>query len=152
MRPSAAEAYRREHVRTATLVGRIIALYDAIIEALRRAAEAARGEDIEARAREAGRALQLIAVLDEGLDWSHGADVARRLHCFYRVAFARVLQASLQNQAAAFEQQARLFASVREAWQQAERHVAGTSDRPGAARADEFAAPVEREAAESWSA
>jgi|GEM_PF-1988417 flagellar protein FliS len=134
-RSGIAERYRWAGAHTAGTVGRIVAIYDAIVESLRRAAEAARSGQVETRAQQTGRALDLIAVLDAGLDHDRGGEVARRLHAFYAIARARILQASLEGSAEGFERQMRLFASMREAWHEVEQRLGGAEPDPSAPEA-----------------
>jgi flagellar protein FliS len=146
------ERYRWAGVHTAGAIGRIVALYDAIVESLRRAAEAARRSDVEVRAQQAGRALELIAVLEAGLDDVRGGQVARRLHAFYAIARARILQASLQDSAEGFEQQMRLFASMREAWHEVEQRTISGGANPSAPETMATAGSPESVPGPGWSA
>lgn len=116
-----AGAYRQ--VGVVTGVGKasphqlVLMLFDGFDEALAQALGALRDGPVETKCRAIGRAARIV---DEGLkaslDLQRGGRLAANLHELYAYVSLRLLQANLQNDAAALDECRLLMQPVREAW------------------------------------
>jgi flagellar protein FliS len=106
-------------------VGLVVRLYEAVMEDLRRALEALREGQVERRTRALNHALLILAELESVLDYERGGQVARHLSGFYKVTRALIVEANARASAADLERLMELFLPVRQAWQHAERELAG---------------------------
>jgi flagellar protein FliS len=106
----------------------VVKLYDAIIEDLRRALAALRYGQIEPRTSALNHALLIIAELESVLDHDRGGDVARHLKGFYQVTRAMIVEENIRARAEGLEKLIELFLPVRQAWQEAERELALSSN------------------------
>jgi len=108
-------------VRGATPVRLVILLYEQAIEDLRRALDALRGGNIEARTRALNHAILVISHLQASLDKHQGGQVAIHLERFYGQLRAGILEAQAQQSAALIESQMSQLMLVYEAWREVER-------------------------------
>lgn len=109
--------YRNTSVGGASLIGMMIALFDALARDLRRAAIAIRNEDIEGRCKQLNHALQVIAQLDSWVDLEHGGQPARQLRTFYAYLRSKIMEASVKKSASLMEAQMEIVLHVRSKWQ-----------------------------------
>ena len=119
-----ASLYRQTSARGSNPVGLVVKLYDAILEDLRRAAEAIRAEDIESRTSAFNHALLIIAELEGVLDHERDGSVAQQLRGFYNVTRAMMVEANIQSSVAKTEKLTELFIPLKQAWQVVEKDVA----------------------------
>jgi flagellar protein FliS len=109
--------YRQTYASGASAIGTMIALFDALVRDLRRAADAVRSNNIEARCREVNHALLVIGHLQNLLDTENGGPSAALLESFYDRLRLRLNEASIQKSAELFETQIELLLQVRTSWQ-----------------------------------
>lgn len=127
-----ASLYRQSTAFGATPVGQVLALYDAILRDLHRAMDALDHGQVEKRVDAVNHALLVIGELQGVLDFERGGEPARNLERFYRVARSLILQGSIKNSRATFQEVFSMVTRVRAAWAQIERttSVLEPPDRP----------------------
>jgi flagellar protein FliS len=123
-----AAQYRQSSTQGRHPVGMVVKLYDAIIEDLRRALAAVRSGQVEPRTSALNHALLIIAELESVLDHDRGGEVARHLKGFYQVTRAMIVEENLRNKSEGLEKLIGLYLPVRQAWQEAERELASSSN------------------------
>lgn len=111
-------SYRRAAIEGASPIGLVIALYDQLTTDYRRAAAAIRRGDIEGRIAELNHALTVLAQLESWIDRDRGGELAVNLTVFYGHLRARMMEASLRQNAALLDELIGLVLHVRTAWQQ----------------------------------
>jgi len=144
--------YLRTLAPAAGPLGLVILLYDTLLRDCGRAREAAMAGEVEKRSAEVGHALLVLQELQGRLDPSAG-EPARQLEQFYAAMRALLLEASLQDSPALFQQAIANVTSVRAAWSEAEQKLA--RDAPDASRPAQRSSPQLQEASEEasqWSA
>lgn len=113
-------AYRKTAVEGATGFGLLVGLYDTLAGDLRRAADAERNNQIEARCKELNHAFLVIAYLEDWLQRGSGGQLARELAAFYSSLRRNLIKAQAARSAAMIEEQMALVLKVRGTWQQFE--------------------------------
>ena len=113
-------AYRENTARLTTPVGRVVLLYEQIIQDIGQAIAALQGQQIEARTQAINHALLVLGLLQGSLDLDRGGEVARNLERFYALVRARLMEAQLRASAAILEDQRGLLLSLRSAWLEVE--------------------------------
>jgi flagellar protein FliS len=98
-------------------LGLLIAMYDTLAGSLRKAAQAERDNDIEARCKAVDHALMVIAVLDDWITRGSGGELAQQLTSFYASLRRKLVQAQAKRSAALLEQQMAAVLKIREQWQ-----------------------------------
>jgi flagellar protein FliS len=111
-------SYRRSAIEGASPIGLVIALYDTLSGDLRRAANAIRNNDIEARCKDLNHAALVLGQLEDWIDRKNGGELAQNLSSFYSCIRAQVMEASINKSAQLLEAQIDLISQVRSAWQQ----------------------------------
>jgi len=133
---AAHQTYRRMQTATASPGELIGLLYDALVRNLTRAETGLQAQDIEqshqALLRSQDIILELIASLDVAAPGEAGS-IARQMAPLYEYMYHRLLDASLQKDAAPVAEVRRLVMPVREAW----RHVLETIATQAAAAPEE---------------
>lgn len=117
MSSSITRAYQESTVRSADAVQLVLMLHDLLIDDLRGCVIAARANDIPARTNQAAHSLAVIDQLQQGVDLERGGEAARNMCRLYALARMEILRAQVNADALLFEQQMRMFISLREAWQ-----------------------------------
>ncbi len=125
-----AQTYKRMAVESAVMGASpeqlVKLMLDAAIQRLEAAARHAEANDIEARARMASSAVEIIGGLQESLDLKRGKELAKRLAQLYDYMQRRVFRAGLDNDPGGFIEVAGLLGELRHGWQTlAERSLAG---------------------------
>lgn len=116
--PMTTEAtYRNCSVGGASTIGLMIALLDALVRDLRRAADAIHRDDIEGRCRELDHALLVIGQLESWADVKNGGEPARRLSVFYRYLRVKLMEASIRQSGSLLEALMETVLHVRSKWQ-----------------------------------
>jgi flagellar protein FliS len=156
-----ATLYRETSARGSHPTTLVVKLYDAILEDLRRALNAAAVGDIQGRAASLNHSLLVIAELQSVLDRERGGEVAQRLDGFYNVTRALIVEANLHSKAEQMQRLIELFVPLRQAWKQVEEDMAhggsqgsATLSNPNAARSANAlaeSADLDRESAQ-WNA
>ena len=125
-----ATLYRQNAVRGATPVGLVVILYEEVLRSLQKALNAMERGNIEERSLELTHVLGVIGYLQSVLDFEKGQDVARKFSAVYNAARERVLQASIEPDAAAVRQLMDEFSALAETWREVDRQE--TQGRPSA--------------------
>ncbi|MGA8939007.1 MAG: flagellar export chaperone FliS [Acidobacteriaceae bacterium] len=147
--------YRKTAVEGADGFGLLIALYDTLAGNLKRAAEAERRQDIEARCNEINHAILVVAHLQNWIERSDGGELSQKLIAFYSSLRRTMFEAQVKRSAELLERQMDLVLSVREMWQTMELRPAEAPEAipPGSIEATSAAMPqAERSCGSSWSA
>ncbi|HUB29841.1 MAG TPA: flagellar protein FliS [Terracidiphilus sp.] len=113
-------AYRKTAVQGSSGFGLLIAIFDALAEDLRRAAQAERNNDLERRCLEANHAVQIIGFLEDRLLHGEGGDLATRLRSFYRGLRQGLMQAQINRSPEQLDALMNAVLKIREAWQKAD--------------------------------
>jgi flagellar protein FliS len=109
--------YRNCSVGGASPMGLMIALFDALVRDLRRAAEAIHREEVETRCHELNHALLVIGQLENWVDKQNGGEPARKLSALYSYLRAKMMEASIRKSAALLEAQMETVLHIRSKWQ-----------------------------------
>jgi len=126
-----ATLYRETSARGSHPTTLVVKLYDAILEDLRRALNAAAAGDIQGRAASLNHSLLVIAELQSVLDRERGGEVAKRLDGFYNVTRGLIVEANLHSKPEQIQRLIELYVPLRQAWKQVEEEMA-----QGASQAD----------------
>src|ERR1700722_14184419 len=97
-------AYRKTALRGASGFGLLVALYDTLAGDLRRAAEAGRRNDIEARCQQVNHALLVIAHLEDWIDQGPGGKLAQQLMAYNASLRGKMMGAQAKRSAEILEQ------------------------------------------------
>ena|ERR1700733_2697520 len=122
-----ATMYRETSARGTHPTTLVVKLYDAIIEDLRRALNAAAAGDIQGRAASLNHSLLVIAELQSVLDRERGGDVAQRLDGFYNVTRGLIVEANLHSKPEQMQRLIELYVPLRQAWKQVEEEMSQSS-------------------------
>ena len=123
-------AYRQFSVQGSTPLGLVVMLYDGAIAALRRAAVAIEAGDISEKCMHLTRAQAIILQLEGSLNFEPGGEVAQTLKAMYVYARAQMLKANIENSAPRLRELVERFATVREAWYEADHRPSPSSAAP----------------------
>ncbi|MER3427125.1 MAG: flagellar export chaperone FliS [Pyrinomonas sp.] len=115
-KPNALASYGRVANAETDRLQQIVMLYDGAIRFLRLAARSIETGDLQTKAEQTNRALDVIAYLQAILDFERGGDVARTLDHLYNQVAALVLRASATLDAETMRRAADLLVPVRDAW------------------------------------
>src|SRR3984957_10599090 len=126
-----ATLYRETSARGSHPTTLVVKLYDAILEDLRRALNAAAVVDVQGRAASLNHSLLVIAELQSVLDRERGGEVAKRLDGFYNVTRGLIVEANLHSKPEQMQRLIELYVPLRQAWKQVEEEMA-----QGASKAD----------------
>jgi len=100
----------------------VVMLYDGALRFLHTALEALRRRDQEVQGTNLGKAQAILCELIDTLDMDAGG-IAYQLDSIYRYCLRRLLVANADDRAEYVEEVIRIMASLREAWDQAERSL-----------------------------
>jgi len=113
-------AYRQFSVQGATPLGLVVLLHDGAIAALQRAAVAVEVQDVSEKCTHLTRAQAIILQLEGSLNFEAGGEVAQTLKALYVYARAQMLKANIENSPQTLRLLIEKFATVREAWYEAD--------------------------------
>jgi flagellar secretion chaperone FliS len=122
-------AYRQTAVQGASGFGLLIALYDTIVGDVRRAVDAQRSGDIEARCREINHALLVLGYLEDWINPDTDGDLARQLLVFYSDFRSALMQAQARQSAYLLQQSMAAILHLRRTWQDLELRANSSPDR-----------------------
>lgn len=105
-----------EEVQNASPTRLIVILYDEAVIALRTAAAAIDGNDIEGRCNAVERATDILAHLCSSLDLVAGREVAANLATIYEYLIGRLVQVNVRNDASIAFEIANHLEMLRESW------------------------------------
>lgn len=115
-----ASAYRQFSVQGATPLGLVVMLYDGAIAAMRQAIAAIEAHDVPNKCFHLNRAQAIVAQLDGTLNLELGGEVAQTLKTLYVHARTQMLKATIENSPELLRSLIQNFATVREAWCEAD--------------------------------
>jgi flagellar protein FliS len=115
--------YRKRAVESASPVGLVALLYGGAITFLSRAVAAMDANNVERRAAELNRVLDIVAELQGTLNFEKGGTVARQLEKFYVMIRRQILEASIKQSKPMLEQTITMMSSMKQAWEQVERET-----------------------------
>jgi flagellar protein FliS len=153
-----AMSYQQQSLLGATGVELIVALYDAAIRSLHRAAQAVREDDVIGRRVAVKKVVDILMYLQARLRPDVGGSAAASLSDFYAAMFTMTLEASHVASVEGFEEVISCVRNVREAWAIVARDPAAGRVLPRELRTREerFVAPIqaqpEHAVSSRWSA
>lgn len=112
----ATDAYRQTEVRSRTPLELVVMLYDGAIQSMSAAQDAIGRGDIVARKTAISKALAIISELQSTLNMEQGGEIASSLDELYHWSSARLLDATVQNQAAPIDDVLQVFRTLRDGW------------------------------------
>lgn len=110
-------AYRKTALGGASGFGLLTALYDTLAGDLKRAADAERRNDIQARCQQVNHALLVIGYLEDWIDRGPGGELAQQLTVFYRSLRRKLIEAQAKRSAEILEEQMAQVLEIRAIWQ-----------------------------------
>jgi flagellar protein FliS len=113
-------AYRQTAVQGASGFGLLIALYDTIVGDVRRAVDAQRSGDIEARCKEINHALLVLGHLENWINLDTDGDLAKQLAVFYSDLRSALMRAQAKQSAHLLQQSMAAILHLRRTWQDLE--------------------------------
>lgn len=126
MSQNASRHYQTQQVMTASPAMLVFMLYDKAITCLKEAVKAIEDNEIEARWRANGRAMEIISHLQMTLDMDKGGEIAANLDKLYRYIMTRLPKVDIRNDAQAAREVISLLEPLRESW----RELAKQGDQP----------------------
>lgn len=118
--------YQIQQIMTATPAMLVFMLYEKAIGCLKEAVKAIEDNEIEARWRANGRAMEVISHLQLTLDMDKGGEVAANLDRLYSYMLRRLPQVDIRNNAPAAREVIGLLEPLRDSW----RELAKQGDQP----------------------
>ncbi len=115
------DSYREIAAHGASRVGLVVALYEALIGDCRRAAQAIRQGDFDARHHETEHALVVLQQLQGSLDLDKGGEPARQLDIYYNSIRSQLLRAVMENSSSTLESLSGQLTPIRDAWMEVEK-------------------------------
>ena len=122
---SGADVYRRLHIESQTPLELVVILYDAALARVADARAAMDRDDRSAQRDAIGRALAIVAELQNTLDMRDGGEIAMRLDGLYSFVTTALMEASARGNAAALESVETVLSTLRDAW----REISGRGPR-----------------------
>jgi len=122
---SGADVYRRLHVESRTPLELIVMLYDGALVRVNDARRAIDRGDVTAFREEIGRALGIIAELQNTLDLRTGGEIARSLDALYTFVTTALLDASARSSGASLAGVEAVLSTLRDAWDEISRRAVG---------------------------
>lgn len=113
---SGADVYRRLHIESRTPLELVVILYDAALGRVADARAAMDRDDRSAQRDAIGRALAIVAELQNRLDMRGGGEIATRLDGLYSFVMTALMDASARGNSAALEGVETVLSTLRDAW------------------------------------
>jgi len=126
MSQSAANQYQTQQIMTASPAMLVFMLFEKAISCLKEAIKAIENNEIEARWRANGRAMEIISHLQLTLDTDKGGEIAANLDRLYSYMLTRLPKVDIRNEAQAAREVIGLLEPLRESW----RELAKQGDQP----------------------
>jgi flagellar protein FliS len=111
-------AYRETGAAGANPIELVALLYDVLLDDLRRAIQAMRAHNVEARTFELQHALRVLEQLQGSLNIEEGGEVANNLEQLYSIVRAKIIEAQWKVSEQILQSQVSLLTPVRDAWKQ----------------------------------
>jgi flagellar protein FliS len=128
--PHGAAAYRRIEAESRAPVELVVMLYDGALRFIGEARAAMQRGDMRARGEALGRALSIVAELQNTLDVGGGGTIAQELDRLYTYVNTRLLDVTAKQDVTAFDDVQKVLTTLRDGWAQ----IATTVPQPGAQR------------------
>jgi flagellar secretion chaperone FliS len=112
----AAQAYAQTHVQSRSPLELVVMLYDGLLRFVGDARSAINARDLPGKRTAVSRALAIVSELQSTLNMEVGGEVASALDGLYTYINGRLLEASMQSDAAALDECERLVRTLREPW------------------------------------
>ena len=122
-------AYRKAAVQGASGFDLLVALYDALISDLRRAADAQRNGDIQRRGREVNHALLVLGFMENWIDPKNDGELTQQLRAFYSKIRFSFVTAQARQSAEMLERYIPDLLNLRTIWQEIQRPDRQNSSR-----------------------
>jgi flagellar protein FliS len=126
MSQSAASQYQTQQIMTASPAMLVFMLFEKAIGCLKEAIKAIEDNEIEARWRANGRAMEIISHLQLTLDTDKGGEIAANLDRLYSYMLTRLPKVDIRNDSQAAREVIGLLEPLRESW----RELAKQGDQP----------------------
>ena len=114
--PSGIASYRQTEVESRTPLELVVMLYDGALRFMGDACDAIERRDIAARRDALGRALAIVAELQNTLNLEAGGEFATALDRLYTYSNTRLLEAAARNDVAPIAEVRQLFSTLRDGW------------------------------------
>jgi len=124
--------YRQDAALGATPLGRVAALYQAMLQDFRRAMAAHEQGQIERRVNSVNHALTILAELQGAIDFERGGAAAKQLDRFYNINRAEIFRVSVAPSREGFQRLIDLFTPVYQAWEEISRQLPQATAGKGA--------------------
>jgi flagellar protein FliS len=116
MSSNASRQYQTQQIMTASPAMLVFMIYEKAISSLKEAIRAIENQEIEARWRANGRAMEIISHLQMTLDMDKGGEVAANLDRLYSYMLNRLPKVDIRNDAAVATEVIGLLEPLRESW------------------------------------
>lgn len=110
------KTYRQVQAQASTPLELVLLLYDGALRFMERAREAIARRDIPARRTAISQSMAIVGELQATLDMDRGGEIAFELDRLYAYVLARLMDATLKNDAAAIDDACKVFAALRDGW------------------------------------
>jgi len=137
-----AHTYRQFSVQGATPLGLVVMLYDGAIAAMQRTIMAIEAHDIQKKCRHLKRAMAIILQLEGTLNFELGGEVAQNLAYFYAYARTQTTKANIENSPEILRSLIEKFATLRDAWHQADYGLSTSPAAPASAGSSRVPSPA----------
>jgi flagellar protein FliS len=118
MPSNASRQYQTQQIMTASPAMLVFMLFEKAIGSLKEAIKAIENQEIEARWRANGRAMEIISHLQMTLDMQKGGEVAANLDRLYSYMLTRLPKVDIRNDAVAAGEVIGLLEPLRESWRE----------------------------------
>ena len=108
--------YKRTQVTTVDKGRLIILLYEGAIKFIRQAKECAESGDIEGKANNINRAMDVVAELNHSLNITDGGEIAANLRRLYLFMSDQLLTGKVKKETHYLDEVTRLLSALNEAW------------------------------------
>jgi flagellar secretion chaperone FliS len=123
----AASQYLATQVRSSTPLELVVLLYDAALRQATTARDAMVRRDVPARRAAVSKLMDIVGELQHTLDMERGGEIASRLDALYSWMLSRLLDATVQQDAAPIEEVHRVLTTLQSGWHDIARPVAATA-------------------------
>ena len=123
--PRGAEAYKRIEAASRSPLELVVMLYDGAIRFVGEARTAHVRKDVGARGAAISRVLSIVSELQSTLNVAEGGTIAEELDRLYTYVNSRLLDVTLKQDEAAFDDAERVLMTLREGWAQLATTVPG---------------------------
>lgn len=111
-----AQAYAQTHVNSRSPLELVVMLYEGLGRFVGEARSAIDRGDIAAKRAAVSRALAILSELQSTLNMTEGGELALSLDGLYTYMNGRLLDGSMKNDVAPFDETVKLVGTLREAW------------------------------------